>query len=149
MQMGASAGLMIVVMSILGAFPTSVFAQEVEQTEADRETTPSAVSEGVTHVQLPIARPREQAEWIRAIAEHYPTPTVRVEPLEGTTEVMVTVGTDGRVLGCRVLDSSGHSFLDEVACSGMQRYARFYPALDDNGAPTEGIWTTSITWQIP
>ena len=60
----------------------------------------------------------------------------------------VTVGADGRVADCSVTASSGSSVLDEAACTGMQRYARFDPALNAGGNPISGQWSTRITYRL-
>ena len=58
------------------------------------------------------------------------------------------VGPNGRVTACSVTSSSGSSVLDEAACDGMTRYARYNPALDDAGNPTTGSATTRIVYQL-
>jgi protein TonB len=67
---------------------------------------------------------------------------------EGTVGVAVTIGANGRVTGCSVTRSSGSERLDSAACQGMQRYARFNPAKDRNGNPTNGSFATSITYRL-
>src|SRR5690606_8765500 len=75
------------------------------------------------------ATPDGLAGWSRRIQENYPTRAVRDE-IEGRVGVRVTIGPNGRVSACSVTSSSGSSILDDAACSGMERYARFNPALD-------------------
>ena len=62
--------------------------------------------------------------------------------------VRVTIGPDGRVTACTVSGSSGSNDLDEAACQGMQRYARYRPALDAAGNPTTGSANTTIVYQL-
>jgi len=93
------------------------------------------------------ASPRNQRRWAARIQENYPSRALR-EEVEGTVGVSVTVNTDGRVSGCRVSRSSGSSVLDEAACRGMTRYARFNPALNDAGSPTNGTYSTSILYRL-
>lgn len=93
------------------------------------------------------ATPKSQNRWARRIQENYPSRALR-EEVEGTVGVSVTVGANGRVSGCNVTRSSGSSVLDAAACKGMQRYARFNPALDDAGNPTNGSHRTSITYRL-
>ena len=93
------------------------------------------------------ATPDNQRRWAARIQENYPSRAVRQE-IEGTVRVSVTIDADGRVSGCRVTGSSGESILDEAACDGMQRYARFNPALNDAGNPTTGSYATSIVYQL-
>ncbi|MFZ9394711.1 MAG: TonB family protein [Erythrobacter sp.] len=93
------------------------------------------------------ATPDGQRRWAARIQENYPSRALR-EEIQGTVGVSVVVGPDGRVSSCSVSRSSGSSILDEAACQGMQRYARFNPALDDAGNPTNGRYSTSITYQL-
>jgi protein TonB len=62
--------------------------------------------------------------------------------------VSVTIGPDGRVTGCSVSNSSGNDDLDQAACEGMQRYARYNPALDDAGNPTTGRDSMTIVYRL-
>jgi len=60
----------------------------------------------------------------------------------------VTVNAEGRVEACSVASSSGSSVLDDAACQGMERYARFDPALNDAGDPVSASWSTTIVYQL-
>ncbi len=93
------------------------------------------------------AQPKGQSRWARRIQENYPSRALR-EEVEGTVGVRVTIGANGRVSGCTVTGGSGSSILDQAACRGMQRYARFDPALDDAGNPTTGSYSTRITYRL-
>ncbi|TXC68124.1 TonB family protein [Sphingorhabdus soli] len=77
----------------------------------------------------------------------YPSRAER-EEREGTTGFRVTIGTDGRVSGCTVTSSSGHSDLDAETCKLVTRRARFKPALDRDGNPTTSSYSNRITWRI-
>ena len=91
--------------------------------------------------------PQNQGSWAARIRENYPARAIRDE-IEGRVGVRVTVGPNGRVTSCSVSASSGSPILDDAACEGMQRYARFNPALDDAGNPTSGNWGTTIVYQL-
>ncbi|APE29233.1 energy transducer TonB [Aurantiacibacter gangjinensis] len=91
--------------------------------------------------------PLEQAQWARRIIENYPSRALRQEQ-EGRVQFTVTVGTNGRVNACRITKSSGFPILDDAACRGMERYARFEPALDRSGNPVEGSWSTAVVYAI-
>ncbi|MXP40086.1 TonB family protein [Altererythrobacter soli] len=91
--------------------------------------------------------PKNQSSWARRIQENYPSRALR-EGTEGTVGVSVTVNAEGRVSACSVTSSSGDSSLDQAACTGMERYARFDPALDRDGNPVTGSWSTRITYQL-
>jgi protein TonB len=93
------------------------------------------------------AIPKGQAGWARRIQDNYPESALRAEK-EGRVGVRVTIGPDGRVSACSVNSSSGTPALDSAACEGMQRYARFDPALDDAGNPTSGNYSTSIVYKM-
>ena len=93
------------------------------------------------------ARPKGQGSWAARIQENYPSAALRKE-IEGRVGVRVTVTPDGRVGACSVSSSSGSGDLDSAACEGMQRYARFEPALDSAGNPTTGSFSTSIVYKI-
>jgi protein TonB len=93
------------------------------------------------------ATPDGLSRWSARIQEQYPARAVRDE-VEGRVGVRVTVGPNGRVADCSVSSSSGSSILDEAACSGMRSYARFNPALDAAGNPTNGSYSTTIVYQL-
>lgn len=88
-----------------------------------------------------------QGRWSARIAEAYPSRAIR-QQLEGTVGVSVTIGTNGRVQSCSVSASSGEDILDRAACEGMERYARYKPALDRQGNPTTGRDSISIVYRL-
>lgn len=98
-------------------------------------------------VQAKAAVPKGQARWAARIQEQYPARAFR-EEREGRVSVRLTIGTDGKVLGCAVTGSSGHADLDTAACEGLTRYARFDPAIDTAGNPSNGNYNTAIRYQI-
>lgn len=91
--------------------------------------------------------PDGQSRWAARIQENYPATAVRRE-IEGSVGVTVQIGTDGRVTGCTVSRSSGESVLDEAACQGMQRYARYNPALNAAGDPIPASTSTTIVYRL-
>ncbi|MFL0355341.1 energy transducer TonB [Erythrobacter sp. GH1-10] len=93
------------------------------------------------------ASTRGEGRWAARIQENYPSRALR-EEIEGTVGVRVTVTPDGRAANCSVTASSGSSILDDAACRGMERYARFNPALDNAGNPTTGSYATRITYRL-
>jgi protein TonB len=80
--------------------------------------------------------------------EDYPQSAIRNEE-EGTTAVRLSIGTDGRVTGCDVTQSSGSSALDNTACSIFRRRARFTPAKDQAGNPISDTYTQRVRWVLP
>ncbi|MCT2399165.1 energy transducer TonB [Novosphingobium mangrovi (ex Huang et al. 2023)] len=93
------------------------------------------------------AAPKGQNRWAARIQANYPTRAAR-EGREGRVGVRVTISADGRVAACSVTSSSGSPDLDEAACDGMTRYARFDPALDAAGNPTSGSYATAIVYRL-
>jgi len=78
----------------------------------------------------------------------YPTLAL-AQQREGTTGFRLTVNGDGRVSSCTIIESSGHPDLDQATCVNVTRRAMFWPALDANGNPKEGTWSSRVRWQIP
>lgn len=93
------------------------------------------------------ARTKNERSWAARIQENYPARALR-EEIEGTVGVSVSVTPDGRVGSCQVTASSGSPILDDAACKGMERYARFDPALDAAGNPTTGSYSTRVTYRL-
>jgi protein TonB len=93
------------------------------------------------------AKTKNERSWAARIQENYPARALR-EEIEGTVGVRVTVTADGRASGCSVTASSGSDILDAAACQGMERYARFDPALDAAGNPTTDTYSTRITYKL-
>lgn len=67
----------------------------------------------------------------------------------GTAQAELTIGPDGRVVGCNLVRSTGNSALDSATCNILRRRAKFTPARDSNGNPTTDTMTTPpIVWQL-
>lgn len=78
--------------------------------------------------------------------DDYPGASLRAEE-EGVTRVEVIVGTNGRASNCTVVQSSGHSRLDEATCRIAERRWRFKPAEMD-GEKVESRYQQNVRWQI-
>ena len=92
--------------------------------------------------------PDNQRRWASQIDRDYPASAQRREE-EGVVTMRITVGANGRVEACQVTGSSGSSALDQAACKGMQRYARYNPAWNDAGDPISATTTQSIRYVLP
>jgi protein TonB len=92
-------------------------------------------------------QPKNQRSWAARIQENYPRRAAQ-EEIEGTVGVRVTVTAEGRATGCSVTSSSGSSILDSAACTDLERYGRFDPALDADGNPISASWSTRITYKL-
>jgi protein TonB len=66
---------------------------------------------------------------------------------EGTSTVMIHVGTDGNVTSVQVVDSSGHDSLDDAAIRCISSRWHFKPALQ-NGVPVEGTKEMRVVWKL-
>ena len=94
------------------------------------------------------ASPDNLARWAARIQGDYPSSALRREE-QGTVTMRITIGANGRVEACAVSGSSGSSALDDAACRGMQRYARYNPALNAAGDPISATTTQSIRYVLP
>ena len=83
-----------------------------------------------------------------ATSNDYPSVALQQE-IEGTSGFSLTVGPDGRVSDCVITQSSGSPELDATTCTNVTRRARFEPALDASGTPTNGKYANRVRWQIP
>ena len=93
------------------------------------------------------AKPRnDPGAWLSD--RDYKSSWVRRE-LTGVASFRLDIATTGKVTGCRVTGSTGHSELDEATCALVQRRARFEPARGGNGEPVAGSYSSSVRWQLP
>ena len=68
---------------------------------------------------------------------------------EGAVRTELTVGVDGRVKACRILESSNSFSLDTATCDILIARATFKPAKDAAGNPIESQFVTPrIVWQL-
>jgi len=86
------------------------------------------------------------ANWVTT--EDYPSRAQR-EGAQGTTGFRLSVGTDGRVTGCEINQSSGNSELDAATCTYASRRARFAPATDGECKISSGSYSNKVRWVIP
>jgi protein TonB len=90
------------------------------------------------------------ARWRRGSFDNnrdYPAAALRREE-EGTVRVSFTIGTDGRVTNCNVMQSSGSSSLDSTTCRIIMSRFRYDPARDAYGNPRPETRTQPVTWRI-
>jgi hypothetical protein len=67
---------------------------------------------------------------------------------QGLTRMLITVGTDGRVMQCVNFGSSGNAKMDAAACKGFQTKGRFNPARDMRGRPIVGYFVFGLNFHI-
>jgi TonB family protein len=123
----------------------SAYATEISRLE---NTSPQNVAstQPAEAPQYAEAKPRGNlGNW--ANTNDYPARALQQER-EGTTGFRVTIGIDGRVIECRVTQSSGHDDLDAATCNNVKRRARFEPAVR-NGEKVEGSYSNKVRWRVP
>jgi len=79
--------------------------------------------------------------------DDYPA-DARAMRAEGTTQVSLQIGANGRVTGCAITGTSGCAALDSVSCRLAQERFRFQPAAA-NGQPVSSTYRMSIRWSLP
>lgn len=77
----------------------------------------------------------------------YPPAALR-RGAQGTTQIRFIIRQDGKAFDCQVVQSSGHSDLDQRACSVVTTRTRFTPAIDVDGQPTATYAILPVSWQI-
>jgi len=73
----------------------------------------------------------------------------RRQRLEGGVSLLFTISTTGRVRGCEVVISTGHSILDEKSCAVLTARYVFDPARDEAGRVVEQRAGVEILWRMP
>ncbi len=85
--------------------------------------------------------PIDLERWADRIRNHYPR-TGRNREIG--LNVTVLVNPEGRVSRCVISNALTNEDFEAVACAALTEYARFEPALDADGEPTFGFWSTRI-----
>lgn len=75
--------------------------------------------------------------------------SARIAGIEGSVAVRFTVGTDGRVSGCRVIRSSASPDLDSTTCRLVERRFRYRPARNAEGRPVAETISRTFDWSLP
>ena len=99
------------------------------------------------------------AQTQRATADQPPRPIVDTQILpiyptisrtlgeQGTSQLQLGIGTDGRITDCRIIKSSGADRLDAAACEFVANHWRYQPATH-NGVPIASSDRTEIIWDL-
>jgi protein TonB len=66
---------------------------------------------------------------------------------QGSVVLQVLIGTDGRVVDAKVLQSSGYDRLDRAAIDGVKNDYRFMPGTVD-GKPAQMWYTFRFNWKL-
>lgn len=91
----------------------------------------------------PLGRP---GEWVTT--DDYPSSALR-DGQQGRTSFRLDIGSDGRVTGCTVTQTSGSDALDSTACRMLQRRAKFTAARDADGNAIASSYSSGVLWKMP
>jgi hypothetical protein len=108
--------------------------------------SPSGLDEGPPG---PVVRgpiPVDLQDWAARTQEHYPAGMAILER-GARVSVRLIVGKDGKPRTCFAEGAAEQAFLD-MACSALTKFARFEPAIDANGEPAIGSYSTTIVYSI-
>lgn len=72
-----------------------------------------------------------------------------MEGMAGRAGFTLAIDAAGKVTGCTITRSTGHSALDGATCDLLTKRARFDAARDATGKPVAGTYNGAVTWQIP
>ena len=98
---------------------------------------------------VPAVRAQAQANLASYIADNdYPEAALRRNE-QGTVGFELDVSPQGRVVQCRVIQSSGSPLIDAATCRVMVLRARFTPARDADGRAVPDTVTNHIRWFLP
>ncbi len=86
-----------------------------------------------------------QYEWFQDVV--LPASLYR-QQAEGLVMYSVKINAEGAVTDCTVTDSSGFPELDALTCEIVREKARFDPALDQDGEPTLGSFSSYKRWSF-
>jgi len=78
--------------------------------------------------------------------DDYPA-SARGTGAHGKVVARLTIGTDGRVTGCNIVQSTGFAVLDQATCNILRRRARYGPAVDSHGMPVVSTVDETIVWR--
>ncbi|QLC24249.1 energy transducer TonB [Parasphingopyxis algicola] len=110
---------------------------------ANSAWTSPALAQAEPSPAMPLGNP---GSWITTA--DYPPMALRLEE-EGIASFRLRIGVDGKVKECTITSSTGSELLDEQTCGALTFRARFRPARDADGNPTEGSYSSSVRWEIP
>jgi TonB family protein len=68
---------------------------------------------------------------------------------QGVVQFKASADAKGRVMSCKVTQSSGFKRLDRATCDLIVDHASFKPALDSSGKEREAVHEGFVNWRIP
>jgi protein TonB len=108
---------------------------------------PHSLPPAALHPPSVLRGPQERA----ATQSYISPPDYPAEALGASGKVgfSLTIGPDGRVIGCAITRSSGSAALDGATCRLIERRARYVPAVDSDGNPVVGTIHQEVIWKAP
>lgn len=91
--------------------------------------------------------PKGQMQWARELQKNYPDDMVR-KGRSAAVDIRMIVDEDGMPISCKTRDNGQGESFTSAACEGMMKFSRFDPALDADGHPVKGYFTTSIIYRV-
>jgi periplasmic protein TonB len=92
------------------------------------------------------AVPQGAGEWIKT--DDYPLSALRYEE-EGIVQFLLKIGTDGRVIECKILASNASPALEAQTCRLVTLRGRFTPARDKKRKAMIDTFSSRVFWRIP
>lgn len=132
--------------------PVQVTVDEPPPRQEPVSQAPAAPAAPPTPVSSPAPSPPQQVSGgdLSSTMIHAPKPRYPVESRrkreQGTVQLTLVLGTDGRVASVRVSRSSGHSRLDEAALKAVRNW-RWSPTLRD-GVPVQVTGTLALPFEL-
>lgn len=137
---------MFAYLMLLAAVPPGI---AVTNTAPPVVLPPQSLPPGAIQPPLVVRRPQERGTTQSYVSpDDYPAAALGTGA-HGIVRFILTIGPDGRVIGCNITKSSGSSVLDAATCNIMHRRARYTPAVDSTGNPTVGTIAQQIEWKAP
>jgi len=65
---------------------------------------------------------------------------------QGTVEFALPITSDGTLINCEIILSSGYKELDDQTCKIMLTRAKFHPAMTSSGIEMNGIYRNFLRW---
>lgn len=160
-----AAVLSIVVVAVIAVAVTplvkSAFRQAAEQRATRGE--PALSPDGPAEAAQPVSKPTVPLPWpsptpgekprlLTDLGEvftpdYYPAAAKRAN-VQGRTAMRLSIGVNGAVTDCRVVESSGSADLDAVTCRLALRNIRFAPARDQLNRPVASSFPLAVRWEL-
>lgn len=102
----------------------------------------------VPSMSFPRGPAMQGSAWAQILPADFPQMALS-EKRRGKVTIELAVSATGTLQGCKVIESSTHEDLDKASCKKASERARFQPALDIAGQPTNGRTQIELNWRVP